>query len=157
MAQELYHYGVLGMKWGIRRYQNEDGSLTSAGKTHYKSLLTGKENKTRKATDAAWIERKLNKLNKKEEKRGLNDKQAAKKAKLTTARNGLVKDLSDRDIEYGRHMFNLRKNLMITALIGPWTTAGYLALGKAPKEVARMTKENIMDTERAKNFQKKNR
>ena len=26
------HYGVLGMKWGVRRYQNKDGSLTSAGK-----------------------------------------------------------------------------------------------------------------------------
>lgn len=26
------HYGVLGMKWGVRRYQNEDGSLTEAGK-----------------------------------------------------------------------------------------------------------------------------
>ncbi len=29
---ELYHYGVKGMKWGIRRYQNSDGTLTSAGK-----------------------------------------------------------------------------------------------------------------------------
>ena len=31
----LEHYGILGMKWGIRRYQNEDGSLTSAGREHY--------------------------------------------------------------------------------------------------------------------------
>lgn len=32
---ELYHHGILGQKWGIRRYQNEDGSLTPAGKERY--------------------------------------------------------------------------------------------------------------------------
>ena len=31
----LMHYGVKGMKWGVRRYQNKDGSLTSKGKKHY--------------------------------------------------------------------------------------------------------------------------
>ena len=32
---ELYHHGILGQKWGVRRYQNEDGSLTPVGKKRY--------------------------------------------------------------------------------------------------------------------------
>lgn len=34
-TSELYHWGIKGMKWGIRRYQNDDGSLTPAGKRRY--------------------------------------------------------------------------------------------------------------------------
>lgn len=37
---ELYHHGVKGQRWGIRRYQNEDGTLTSAGKKRYSSALS---------------------------------------------------------------------------------------------------------------------
>lgn len=33
----LTHHGILGQKWGVRRYQNKDGTLTSAGKTRYKT------------------------------------------------------------------------------------------------------------------------
>lgn len=31
----LYHHGIKGQKWGLRKYQNEDGSLTPAGREHY--------------------------------------------------------------------------------------------------------------------------
>lgn len=35
MSDYLIHHGIQGQKWGVRRYQNEDGSLTSAGKRRY--------------------------------------------------------------------------------------------------------------------------
>lgn len=36
-TEYLVHHGILGMKWGVRRYQNRDGSLTSTGKRRSKS------------------------------------------------------------------------------------------------------------------------
>ncbi len=37
---ELWHYGIQGQKWGIRRFQNPDGTLTSEGKARYGNLET---------------------------------------------------------------------------------------------------------------------
>ena len=37
MANELQHHGILGQKWGVRRFQNSNGTLTSAGKKRYAS------------------------------------------------------------------------------------------------------------------------
>ena len=43
---ELYHFRIKGMKWGVRRYQNKDGSLTTAGKKHYSNMSNDKLQKT---------------------------------------------------------------------------------------------------------------
>lgn len=49
-SNELYHYGVLGMKWGIRRYQNKDGGLTSFEKRHQQKEIKKTTKQINRAT-----------------------------------------------------------------------------------------------------------
>jgi hypothetical protein len=55
---ELRHYGVLGMKWGVRRYQNADGSLTALGKKHNKTYTYTSQATKKREKKAAKAEAK---------------------------------------------------------------------------------------------------
>lgn len=43
-SDELYHHGIKGQRWGVRRYQNPDGSLTPEGRQRYRNPESGQKN-----------------------------------------------------------------------------------------------------------------
>ncbi len=61
MESELFHHGVLGQKWGVRRYQNEDGSLTAAGKRKLEKK------------DSKWASKNSDKITEKAQKKVSKD------------------------------------------------------------------------------------
>lgn len=108
---ELEHHGILGMKWGVRRYQNKDGSLTEAGKKRMYREQFDMESKERKeqkkytAEPSRWVKEDMTRSKKLAEDtstltnkmKNINDKAArnAPKEKMDLS-NMSDKELRDR-------------------------------------------------------------
>ena len=67
-SNELYHHGVKGQKWGVRRYQNSDGSLTGSGKKRYSE----NEKPSRAMRDAAKLRDKASNYYERANKRNMH-------------------------------------------------------------------------------------
>ena len=98
MENELMHWGIKGMKWGVRRYQNKDGSLTPAGKKRYDKEMAKLKEEEKIAKNKLKTQAKLNKRDEKRKevealKRG---KPIAKNTKKPSKPS--VKDMSDEEL-----------------------------------------------------------
>lgn len=93
---EMYHHGIKGMRWGIRRFQNPDGSLTARGKSRRSSSDSNDERVA--AKKAAKQQRKDEKVARKAAAK--QQKEAEKELQKEEARyaNKPVKDMTDEEL-----------------------------------------------------------
>lgn len=113
---ELYHHGVKGQRWGIRRYQNKDGSLTAYGKKRYAKELAKLEAEKKRIRQQEQTAKKIKKLDDMrkdldERKKALNPDDAPESAKRQKApsvpKKRKLSELSNEEIQAKIDRMNL--------------------------------------------------
>lgn len=120
----LTHYGIRGMKWGLRRYQNRDGSLTAAGKKRYNQELTKVREAERVLKSKQATKAKIEKLG--ERKKAVEtgeqeiesfyskdkSKKGSKSADSTASKKKTLGDMSDDELRQAINRMQLEKQFM---------------------------------------------
>ena len=98
MENELMHWGIKGMKWGVRRYQNKDGSLTPAGRKRYDKEMAKLKEEEKVTKNKLKTQAKLNKLE--EKRKEVEALKTGKPIAKKTAESSKpsVKDMSDDEL-----------------------------------------------------------
>lgn len=99
MENELTHWGIKGMRWGIRRYQNKDGTLTATGKKRYAKEMAKLKEEERVAKNKQRTQAKINKLDeKRREIEAIKSGKPIQKKTQQTAHKPSVKEMSDDEL-----------------------------------------------------------
>lgn len=161
---ELNHYGVLGMRWGVRRYQNIDGSLTERGKDHREAYVKREQKRLNKLYDRE--QRRYDRKIARAEKRGESDRVAylkQRKADAEATRKGTsdyIKDMTWEQIkaDEAADREDLKKAAKVGLGVGLGAagiaTAGGVAAAVASGTItAPMVQQKIYEASQTKAFQ----